>query len=244
MVFSGQNPSKNSQVSHIPTGRFVSFMHSVQCNAFLYAACACLILFILSSCSQNMPEIKNVNTAVILEYHDMNSLPSYRLSIFVDSSSDVHRSSHIEILSKNTGYKWECDSPVKIAGRNSRQWAGYTNFAVPDGSEIPAGMYDIKYMNADGESTESYFYISYDAECLSMKASETIEAMNSKGCRTNIALFDKDGILLYYGEQTPEFRDEASFLRNYSTAASYKKVLLASSSSLVCILPLTEITRP
>lgn len=58
-----------------------------------------LAILLFVSCQQTLPELTQSNYSVIFDYKDEESLPTSRLSVFVESSSDVRRYNHIQVSS-------------------------------------------------------------------------------------------------------------------------------------------------
>lgn len=191
-----------------------------------------------SSCSQNVPEVKNVSTMAIFDYANNNDFPVARLSFFVESSSDARRAETIEVYSKKYGYTWKTDRLIKIA-TSKRQWAGYSNFAIPESLSIPDGSFVVKYHNADGESTESNAYVSFDSNFITSKVEDVPALMADKRGKLNVAVFDKDNNLLIYGEKTKDLRTEETILRKYKNAFYYRDVWTVGNNTMICLLPIT-----
>lgn len=194
------------------------------------------------SCSQNLPELKSVNSAAIFDFATENSKPVVRYSFYVESTSDARRAEQIEVQSKKNGYIWKCDDLVKIAN-SKRQWAGYSNFVVPEGVTPPDGTFLIKYISADGEEAETSTFLSYDVKFVNITAAEVPEFAKEKNGRNNIAVFNRDNKILYYGEKTKDFKDEASILRKYREAYYYRDIWITGSNSVMCLLPKTLLRK-
>lgn len=194
------------------------------------------------SCSQNLPDLKSVNSSVIFDYSSEKSFPIIRYSFFVETVSDARRAESIEIQSKSTGYIWKCDELMKIAN-SKRQWAGYSNFVVPEGLSTPEGTFVIKYLSADGEEAQITTSLSYDNKFKSLTAEEVPEQIKEKNGKNNIAIFNRDSKLLYYGERTKDFKDEASMVRKYREAYYYRDVWITGNNSVMCLMPKTLIKK-
>jgi len=220
--------------------------HSRKANINQKTVLSVLIFALFSivslSCSQNLPEVKNVNSCAIFDFASENSKPSVRYSFFVESISDARRAEQIEIQSKKNGYIWKCDDLIKIAN-SKRQWAGYSNFVVPEGITPPDGTFLIKYISADGEEAETSTFLSYDVKFLDLTAAEIPDLVKEKNGRNNIAVFNRDNKILYYGERTKDYKDEAAILRKYREAYYYRDVWITGSNSVMCLLPKTLIRK-
>lgn len=196
-----------------------------------------ILLFVfLNSCSQNLPETKNVTSTMILDYKDEDSLPDTHLSFFVETNSNVTRADSIEIYSIKYDYRWKADDLIKIAN-NKRQWAGYSNFAIPEKLSKPDGNFIVKYIHADGEEREMNTYVSFNSKLYSAKATEIPEMMAEIKGRNYIAVFDKDGNLIIYGDKTKDLRNEESILKKYKDAFYTRDLWISNNSSILCLMP-------
>lgn len=202
-------------------------------------------LFVLSgifmfSCSQNLPEAKYALPTVIFEYNTEDSLPKPRLSIFVESVSDVRRYSSISIKSIENNYVWDTDDIVKFR-TGDRTYAGYANFVVPDGEEIPSGVYEITYINADDEKIDLRALVTYDSTFYQTKASEIPEYMKSKRGVSSIIIFNKNKEVMYFGEKREDLSNARKIWNKYKDAAFYQDVWSLSDNSVMCVMPLKEV---
>ncbi len=194
-----------------------------------------LVLFSFFSCSDSEPKVIASSAYVIMEYPDEESLPTQRLCVFVETSSDVHRAQSLEILNRDTDFQWKCDKPV-IFSNDKRQWAGCTEFVGPYNTEIPTGFYDIKYIDAQERSFDSLITVNYSKDFLNLKAGEVIS--NIKGrYREQIAVYTKDNILCYYGDIREQWKDEKKIFSAHSGSAWYRKCIVVTGTSLICMMP-------
>ena len=163
-----------------------------------------LAILLFVSCQQTLPELTQSNYSVIFDYKDEESLPTSRLSVFVESSSDVRRYNHIQVSSKESDLTWNIDEISRITS-NGIQWAGNTNLVVPENQVIPQGIYELIYFNADDKSDKEYIDVSYDPKIYSLNCKELIEYMKNKPSVSEIIIYDAEGKVLYYGNKLSEF---------------------------------------
>ena len=147
---------------------------------------ACFML----SCTQNLPEIRYSNLTVIFDYKDNDSLPDSRLSIFVESLSDVRRYESMNVVNNENGFTWDVSPLIRIRSAE-KMYAGNTNLKVPSGEMIPTGEYKIVYSNADLEHIESKVKLEYDPVFYETKASDIPDLMLSKKAMKYISIYDK-----------------------------------------------------
>ncbi|MCQ2591558.1 MAG: hypothetical protein MJ188_02135 [Treponema sp.] len=201
-----------------------------------------LILFSVAflSCTQVVPEVKSATATIIFEYKSLDSLPTARFSVFVESNSDAHRYETMKVTSNSTNYVWELNEVIKIQNSN-RMFAGNTNMIVPEGEKIPFGEYHFVYTNADGEKVETNLNFNYDSAFYTTKASEIPAFMKTKFGKKYIAIYDNENKLLFYGERTDNLSDTRKIWNKYKTAHHFNEVWTLQNSSVMCILPTEDV---
>ena len=194
-----------------------------------------LILFSLFSCSDSEPKVIASTAYVVIDYPDQESLPSQRLCVFVETSSDVHRAQSLEIKNRETNFQWKCDKPV-IFSNDRRQWAGCTEFVGPYNTEIPSGFYDIKYVDAQERSYDSSISISYSKDFLSVTAPDVISTVKGR-YKEQIAVYTNENTLCYFGDIKEAWKDEKKIFTVNNQAEYFRKCITLSGTSLICMLP-------
>ncbi len=191
-------------------------------------------------CQQTLPELTQSNYSVIFDYKDEESLPTSRLSVFMESSSDVRRYNHIKVSSKESELSWYIDD-ISCVTSNGIEWAGNTNLVVPENQKIPQGIYEVIYFNADDKSDKEIIDISYDSKIYALKYEELIQYMKDKSAVSEIVIYDEDGKILYYGNKLSEFSNVRGIWNAYSNAATYQDILSLPGRYTICILPLKKV---
>lgn len=197
-------------------------------------------LFCFVSCSQNVPELTKSNYSVIFDYLEEEKLPSARLSVFMESDSDVRRYNRIQITSKESGFIWDFDEISRL-NTNGTQWAGNTNLIVPENEEIPEGLYEIIYYNADEKNDLVYMSVTYDTNLYSMTSEEVSEYMKKNNAISEIVIYDADGNILYFGTKTLNFSNVRGIWNAFSNADSYQDVWSSPGRFTICILPVKKV---
>ena len=199
-----------------------------------------LFLPLFFSCAQNLPEIKIAVPTIIFDYEAQDSLPKGRLSIFVESVSDVRRYESISIKSIQTNYIWDTDEIVMFKN-SDKMYAGYTNFIVPEGELIPSGEYQICYMNADGEEQTLNINLNYDSEFYQKTASEIPDFFKTKRGSVSLMIFNANKNVLYFGDKKDDLNNSRKIWNKYRDAAFYQEIWTTTDNSVMCVLPLTEV---
>ena len=191
----------------------------------------------MASCTQVVPEVKYSSLSVVFDYKDEKTLPSARLCVFVETVSDARRYESINVKCVQNGFTWDVNDVFKIKSYD-RMYAGNTSLLVPEGEKIPTGLYDVVFYNADLEKVETQTNLNYDSEFYECKSGDIPEMMRKRGGRKNIAIYDKEGKMLYYGERTDKLDDTRKIWNKYRNAASFNEVWKLPNNSVICIMPL------
>jgi len=188
------------------------------------------------SCSENLPEVHSVDYSLIFEYENETSLPKARLSVFVETLSEVRRAEELVLISEEADYYWETEDIVML-DTPKKKWAGHTNFVLPAPEQMPTGRYTVTFIDAAGEEVEAGLNLSYDKKLYSLKANQVDEYMSNHGNLKKVAIYDELNTLIYYGEETSELKDN-NRIRNQYRSAAYKNIIWCRyDNTVICILP-------
>ena len=174
--------------------------------------------------------------SVIFEYHDDNTLPSARMSVFIESKSDTRRSQQILLSAPKDGFEWNGRDLIHIKN-GDRSWSGYTNFLMQRNQHFPCDTYNLVLFNADEENAVQSVDFFYDEEFYEIKASEAEEKMKTLGAEKKIAIYDEKDILLYYDVQSNNLNTARKMWNMFSNASYYNIVWQAKDKSVLCIMP-------
>ena len=196
-----------------------------------------LFLFIFSvlffSCSQDSAQIASAESSVIFDYSQ--NPPDMRLSVFVNSESDVRLASKIKIVNKNSGLEWNCDELVKFEDKNKNSWTGCANIVAAFGMKIPAGEYVLTYFDMAGDEDEILFSIDYPENVLTLKSEDFPDGFDYSEKKS--AIYTKDGVLLYYGEEKKEWENRNTVLVDYKDAGFIRACYTLKNDSVICLMP-------
>lgn len=207
-------------------------------NFFLFF----FLIISVSACKQVSPEMRSVSACVIFEYSDYETLPNARLSIYIDSNSDVRRIDSIELNSLTTDFKWKIENEeIQLIADSKKQWAGNSNLYMPYKNQFPTGQYELIYKNADEKFLKSKTRLNYDSAFYEKFAGEIPAFMESKKGKKQIAIFDKEKKMIYFGEQKEELKNNRAIWLKYKDAAFYKEIWTLSDNSVMCILPKKDV---
>jgi len=209
-------------------------------SKFIISFFSFLIILLFASCQQTLPELTQSNYSVIFDFKSEESLPKARLSVFMESSSDIRRYNHIQVSSQEAELTWYIDEISRVTS-NGVEWAGNTNLVVPESQEIPQGIYEIVYFNLDDKSDKEYIDVSYDTKIYSLTGDQIINYMKNKSAISEIVIYDADGNILYYGNKTSEFSNVRGIWNTYSNAETYQDIISLPGHYTICILPVKKV---
>ena len=138
-------------------------------------------------------------------------------------------------MHNESGLEWECRNPRIISTKKNNEWAGYTNFVASEGSAIPQGAYTLYYVDMAGDESQNVFSVSYPAQLLESTATEFRDMRIDR--EENIALYDADGLLLFYGERKDSWSTNSDIKKEYGVAEKIRVCYRLYSGNAVCMMP-------
>ena len=193
-------------------------------------------LLFFASCSQNSPELYNADYSIVFDYADETSKPSARLSVFATSNSEVRRYNRIQIQSLESGYIWDTDIVAKLEAEDL-QWAGCTNIVAPEDEKLPKGKYQVTYFNADEKEYSVTIDVNYDTEFYDLLLPALPDFMTKNRGIEKIAIYDKQHIMIYFGNRTSELKTTRDIWNNYRDAAFYQVIWYTRGGNVICVTP-------
>ena len=193
-------------------------------------------LFSFFSCSDSSPSISIISPTLVADYSDSLSSPSVRLCVFAEVNSDIRRCDYVKARHEGSGLEWIADEPRLIAGR-TRKFAGWSDFVVPSGMDIPSGKWTFTFSDFSGEESSGTFFLNYDKKMLEKKAGDFPDAI--KESRNEVyAVYTDKGLLCYFGEKKRTWNNlEASILKHYPNAKYYRKCYQTKNKTVVYMMP-------
>ena len=130
---------------------------------------------------------------------------------------------------------------IQLFNDSKKQWAGNSNLYMPYKNQFPNGQYELIYKNADEKFQKSKVNLKYDSAFYEKFADEIPSFMESKKGKKQIAIFDKENKMIYFGEQDEELKNNRAIWLKYKDAAFYKEIWTLSDNSVMCILPKKDV---
>lgn len=205
-------------------------------NAICYSLLAAVSFLLCISCTQVTPELTQSDYSIIFDYENDEALPSARLSLFMASDSNVRRYQRIKITALETGYIWDTDIIAMLESEGT-QWAGLTNLVAPENEKLPCGKYEVTYYNADEKECTINLEIKYDIDFYDVLLSALPEVMKEKRGIEKIAIYDKEHILIYFGDRTQELQSARGIWNVYRDAGTYQEIWYSRDGTVTCIGP-------
>ncbi len=203
----------------------------------IFAVLTASLTFI--NCSQTSPEITDVNHCLIFEYKDEVSKPDVRLSVFVDSNSNVNRYDRIKINCLQNKYIWDTKDLILIK-ETDNEAVGYNNFVLPAGQSFINGNYEVILFNADQKETKLGFNVQIDPSFYNYSAKQIRNEISKLSVIKQISIYNKQKQLIYYGENT-DFNNSRDIWVRFNDAAYYYDMWLTKNKNLMIILPQTKV---
>ena len=184
----------------------------------IYVLCACLLCMV--SCTQSKLEIVNSIVCPVFSYGTESGSPSFHLGAYVRTSTEPGYLKLLQIYSETGGFTWTVSDFQYIYSSNGK-WAGSSALCVPGRLILPNGRIKLTAINADSQTVERTFNLSYPKKLLSLDYKSFLRSEDyQKVSQQYIVFYDKDGTLLNCTLQTdvPDINEYAKTIQNAVTA--------------------------
>ena len=117
------------------------------------------------ACSNNPPQINNIRWQVVLFRNRLLGDTYQRLSVFLlandkDGEKDLES---MYVINDNDELFWSLPSEKwEKATIHGATWIGSNGLSMPDGRNLPAGMYRVLLEDQSGQTVETQFYVKKD----------------------------------------------------------------------------------
>ena len=184
----------------------------------LCVLCACVLCFF--SCTQNKLEIVNSVVCPVFSYERETTAPSFHLGAYVRTSNEIGYLKLLQINSETGGFTWTVTDFQYVYSSNGK-WAGTSGLCVPGRLILPNGRIKLTAVDADSQTVERTFNLSYPKKLLSLDYKSFLNAEDyQKVSQQYIVFYDKDGTLLNCTLKTdvPDINEYAKTIQNAVTA--------------------------
>ena len=203
------------------------------CKHSLFILLAAFCAFSFFSCSDDPVDAAAVQANLILDWEDDQSLPVERLSVFVETSSNVRR---FESFSVKTGdYTWNVDSPIAFQS-GDRQWAGWPHLEPAPNMErpiFPLDNYQVECVDAAGKKDTATFSIVMNAALLDARVEEIEGLLLSPQKR--VAVYSASDELLYFDAKKSNWIGDEAIFGAVQDSSYFRDVIM--SGSALCFMP-------
>lgn len=174
-----------------------------------------------------------VQAHLILDWEDEQSLPVERLSVFVETASNVRR---LESFSVKTGdYTWNVESPIFFQS-GDRQWAGWPHLEPAPNLEkarFPMDNYQVECVDAAGKKDTASFSIATNAALLDANAGQ-VEGMIFSS-QKRVAVYSSSNELLYFDIRKNNWISDEAIFSGVKDSSYYRDVIMTGNT--LCFLP-------
>ena len=197
--------------------------------------CAAIFLsFSFFSCAESDADVVSASGTMIFDFSDAESVPSARLAVFVQLTSDVRRTDNFTISNAESGYSWSVAKPGIFTGLN-KSYAYSLNLSAPVGEDIPQGSYFVSYYDAAGSEDTIRFSVSYKKELFEATSSKCKEILENAA--ENVAIYDESGELLFMGKARSSWKTNEAILRDYRLAYTKRICYVTPGNTVICMMP-------
>ncbi len=197
----------------------------------------CILLFFCFSCEDSNPTLGTVRHMVLYDYNDNRLVPLEKLAIYVELQADPMRIESLSIESLDTGYVWIIDNPQYVNSNdndNDKVWIGSSNILPSRQFLLPRGSYIARYTDVAQRNAE----IAFSIDTL-VTASDIQE---DEYTRKNIAIYDDNDNLLYFGSSVSLDSDE-EILEKFNSASFTRTILMDQRLESAILKPVHRINR-
>lgn len=180
----------------------------------------CALVLCMVSCTQNKLEIVNSIVCPVFSYESESGNPSLHLGAYVRTSNEIGYLKLLQIYSETGGFTWTVSDFQYIYSSNGK-WAGTSALCVPGRLILPNGRIRLTAVDADSQTVERIFNLSYPKKLLSLDYKSFLRSEDyQKVSQQYIVFYDKDGTLLNCTLQTdvPDINEYAKTIQNAVTA--------------------------
>ena len=107
---------------------------------------------------------------------------------------------------------------------------------------LRSGIYEITYFNADEKEYTLTIDVKYDIGFYDVLLPALPEFMVNKHGVQKIAIYDKEHIMIYFGDRTEELKTTRDIWNKYRDASTYQVIWYAGNGTVICIAPEKAVT--
>lgn len=197
--------------------------------------CLAISALFMVSCSESDPELNNATGFVIFDYSSEKSIPTVRLAAFAETVSEIQRVDSISVKNIHTGYEWISDKPVLLSNEKHK-WAGYADFVSPAGHDIPTGLYEMVYTDAQSKTVQKNFSVYYKNAFLTAN-SEKAKTLFSDEKSVVVCVYSERGTLLYYGQRKENWVEDKTIFDSVKDSFYLRECYVEGDKSVYCLMP-------
>lgn len=201
-----------------------------------------LLPLTIASCSSDTPSVSGCDVRVVFDFSEQSAFAAQRLSVFLHVNKQGLCADKMTVSHNESGLFWQTDEPYAITSYD-KAWVGKANFSPPPGMSVPKGDYTAVCKTKGGDDITERFSVAYP------EGIEDADAFGAKlilgdGAKKMTAVYDKSGVLLYYGVKKKAWQTAHDAARDFKEAAFVRETYeraFSDSCIAVCLMPIEEI---
>ncbi|MBP5284471.1 MAG: hypothetical protein J6Y93_07405 [Treponema sp.] len=197
------------------------------------------LIGLFSSCDFADPEILEGTASLVVDYENEHDKPSATFSVFLQMNNELQRTDIVEVKDSEGKYSWNVVSP-ELFSSDGKKWVGCTHLVYPDGEKIKKGRYSVLYTDAADNQLAAEVELDYPDSLLTCRSSEARNLLTGK-VTENIALYDKDKVMIFYGKKKTNWRSGSDITNSYKDCVYRRMCYSTDKNKIICLMPLEQL---
>ena len=205
----------------------------------LRAVALCAAALFAVSCTQDKLEIINSIVCPVFSFDSASSSADMHLCAYVQTRTEPGYLKLMQIDSDSTGYRWTVSEFQYICSMNGK-WAGSSSIYMPRRAPFPEGRVKLTAVNADSQTVEKTYNISYPKNLLTIDYNAFLRSEDyQKVAQQYIVFYNAEGAIINCklmnnanGNATEEAVPEAVTSRTLSVAKDRSFAVLSPPVAL------------
>lgn len=202
-----------------------------------YSLCVlCALIFSLVSCTQNKLEIVNSLVCPVFSYETETSYADFHLAAYIQTFNELGYLKLLQINAEDTGCTWTISDFQYIYSSHGK-WAGSSALCIPRKVLMPEGRIKLTAVNADSQTVEKMYNLSYSKQLLSLSYKSFLKAEGyHKVLEEYIVFYDMDGVLICC-EAEKNVGDMQKYAEKLPAAVTTRTLWVANDKSYAVLSP-------
>jgi hypothetical protein len=172
----------------------------------------------------------------VFEFTDDRSTPHMFAYLLVHPTSDVGRIQSLTLVQLSTDYQWLITRPETMTARDGI-WVSGARLAPENPTGFVEGNYEVIYTDTSDRVARLSLTLRYESGYLTTTTATFMQLMPANAV-TNLAVYDVDGQLLYFGPRSDDISDNDSLKRKFPDIITWREVVSVPDNTMAVLLPL------